>query len=154
MITEANEIVITEPFSKVNTALKTSQFYRSKFKCGYQTKLLNTIYAYDENGRIYPIDIFKDPRAIDGNVSGLFDVKDKKYLIYVTNKGTVKKSLLIEYNGFKRSGLMGKLREGEHIIYANAVTDEEYLLMLSCQIIMLMIILLLVYLHYLIMIII
>ena len=131
MITEANEIIVTDHFKKTNTALKTSDFYKTKFKDGYQTKLLNTIYAYDEQGRIYPIDVYKCPMTMTANIIGLFDIKDKRYLIYVTNKGTVKKSLITEYNGFKRNAMLGKIREDEKVVYASAVTNEEYLFMLG-----------------------
>lgn len=131
MITESNEVIVTDPFKKTNTSLKTSDFYKTKFKGGCQTKLLNTIYAYDEQGKIYPIDVYKCPITIAANIIGLFDVTDKKYLIYVTNKGTVKKSLISEYNGFKRSSVLGKIREDEKVIYANAVINEEYLFMLG-----------------------
>ena len=131
MITETNEVIVTDPFKKNNTSLKTSDFYKIKFKGGCQTKLLNTIYAYDEQGKIYPIDVYKCPITIAANIIGLFDLTDKKYLIYVTNKGTVKKSLISEYNGLKRNPVLGKIRENEKVIYANAVTNEEYLFMLG-----------------------
>ena len=131
MVTDTNEVIVTDPFKKTNTSLKTSDFYKTKFKGGCQTKLLNTIYAYDEQGKIYSIDAYKCPITIPANIVGLFDVTDKRYLIYVTNKGTVKKSLISEYNGFKRSPVFGKIREDEKVIYANAVTNEEYLFMLG-----------------------
>ena len=129
LVTEANEIVVADPFSKVNAGIKTHEWYKKKFKCGKSCRLLDTIYAYGSEGRIYPIDPLKTTEVIE--VAGLFTIDEKQYIIHVTDKGTVKKSLVSEYNGFKRSPLVGKIRDGEKVVFVGAANDTDYLLMLG-----------------------
>ena len=133
LVTDTNEIIITEPFQKANTSLKTSEWNKKKFKCGIQTNSLATVYAYDETGRVIAVDVSKGSQTLTFNVAGLFDTEGKKYLIYVTNKGTVKKSLLTEYNGFKRFAPMGKIRDGERVVFAAAVAEDEYIYLLGAN---------------------
>lgn len=133
MVTNNNELLATEPFSKISTTSKTSQFHKMKFKFGIQTNSLATIYGYDNNGKVTPIEVFKyfDAALAPIELLGFFDIRDKKYIIHVTNKGTVKKSLITEYNGFKRSTAVGKLREGEKIIFVGTANDNDYLYLLG-----------------------
>lgn len=133
MVTNNNELVAIEPFSKISTTTKTSQFYKMKFKFGVQTNSLATIYGYDSNGKVAPIEVFKyfDAALAPIELLGFFDIREKKYIIHVTNKGTVKKSLITEYNGFKRSTAVGKLREGEKIIFVGTANENDYLYLLG-----------------------
>lgn len=129
LITEANEVIVSDPFVKANTATKTHEWYKKKFKYGCSCKLLDIVYGYDADGKIYPIDLIKTIEA--PNINGLFNINDKKYIIHVTDKGTVKKSLVTEYNGFKRNPTVGKIRDGEKVVFVGAANDNDYLLMLG-----------------------
>lgn len=129
LITETNEVIVSDPFEKVNVNTKTHEWYKKKFKCGCSCKLLDTIYGYDAMGKIYPIDPIKTTEVFA--IEGLFAINDKKYIIHVTDKGTVKKSLITEYNGFKRNPTVGKIRDGEKVVFIGAANDDDYLLMLG-----------------------
>lgn len=129
MVTDANEVIVTDPFDKINAGTKTHEWYKKKFKTGCMCKLLDTIYAYGADGRIYNINPFKTTDVTD--CVGLFTTDEKKYILHVTNKGTVKKSLITEYSGFKRNPVVGKLRDGESVVFVGAANDEDYLLMLG-----------------------
>ena len=113
----------------VNANTKTHEWYKKKFKCGCNCKLLDIIYGYDAMGKIYPIDPIKTTEVFA--IEGLFSINDKKYIIHVTDKGTVKKSLITEYNGFKRNPTVGKIRDGEKVVFIGAANDDDYLLMLG-----------------------
>lgn len=129
LITDTNKVIVTEPFDKINAGVKTHEWYKKKFKTGCMCKLLDTIYAYGADGRIYNINPFKTTEVTD--CVGLFTTNEKKYILHVTNKGTVKKSLITEYNGFKRNPVVGKIRDGETVVFVGAANDEDYLFMLG-----------------------
>ena len=130
MIDAANNIIVTEPFDKMNTSSKTCEYYKSKFKFGIKTKLLTNVYAYDEDGNVESfIPAKADKLTI--NAIGLFTANDKRYIVHVTNAGTVKKTVMREYNGFKRIAAVGKIRTDEKVVFVGTANDEDYLLMLS-----------------------
>lgn len=129
LITETNEVIISDHFVKANAATKTHEWYKKKFKYGCSCRLLDIVYGYDADGKIYPIDLIKTTEV--PNINGLFNINDKKYIIHVTDKGTVKKSLITEYNGFKRNPVVGKIRDGEKVVFVGAANDDDYLLMLG-----------------------
>lgn len=131
LVSDKNEFIVTNPFDKMNTSLKSSELHKMKFKIGYQAQISDTIYAYDKVGKVYPINLMQCPITVDSDIIGLFNTKEKQYIIYVTNKGTVKKTFISDYNGFKRNPLIGKLRDREHIIYAASVSNEDYLFLLG-----------------------
>lgn len=130
LVDDKNEIIVEDHFEKMNTSIKTSPHYKKKFKLGAITQLLSPIYAYANDGKIECINPASTIK-LSINAIGLFNVADKKYILHVTNKGTVKKSLITEYNGFKRNPVVGKLRDGESVVFVGAANDEDYLLMLG-----------------------
>lgn len=132
LVSEKNEVVVTNSFDKISTTTKTSPYYKSKFKFGAITTLLSTLYAYAEDGKIEPIHP-STSNDLGINPIGLFTIQDKKYIIHVTNKGTVKKSLLSEYKGFKRNTTVGKIRENEKVIFVGAANDDDYLFILGAN---------------------
>ena len=130
MIDNMNNVIVVDPFDKINASLKTSEYYKTKFKFGIQTKLLETIYAYDEDGHIEAFVPAKDNK-LTINAIGLFIGNDKRYIIHVTNAGTVKKTVMREYNGFKRITPVGKIRAEEKVVFVGTANDDDYLCILS-----------------------
>jgi DNA gyrase/topoisomerase IV subunit A len=130
LATENNEIITCEPFcGRINAGIKTHPWYKKKFKAGCYAHLLDTIYAYDSSGAIYTINPIKTTEVPD--MLGFFTTENKKYIIHVTDKGTVKKSLLTEYNGFKRTTVVGKIRPDEKVIFVGTANEEDYLLLVG-----------------------
>lgn len=132
LVDDKNEIIVEDHFEKMNTSTKTSPHYKKKFKFGAATQLLSPIYAYANDGKIECI----NPAStinLSINAIGLFDITDKKYILHVTNKGTVKKSLISEYKGFKRNTTVGKIRETEQVIFVGAANDDDYLFILGAN---------------------
>lgn len=131
LITEGNEVIVTEPFDKMNCNSKSCALYKKKIKMGCQAKLLDTIYAYDNCGQIAKIDLL-NPSILPMQIVGLFNPTGagKQYIIHVTNKGTVKKSLLSEYN-FKRTLTVGKIREDEQVVFIGVVNNDDDLFILN-----------------------
>ena len=130
MITTNGEVIVEEPFKKMNNNSKTSPYYKKNILFGYKTTNIATNYLYNENGNIFKL----EPNAKDIELVspiGAFNIENKKYIIHVTNKGTVKKSLISDYKGFKRNATVGKIRENEKVVYIGAVNDSDYLLMLG-----------------------
>ena len=71
-----------------------------------------------------------NPIAADGMLIGAIKDIDKKYLISVTNCGTVKKSLMSEYT-FKRSFAACKVRSGESVIFIGGANDTDFVYLLN-----------------------
>lgn len=135
LITSGGELICVEPFKTIKTNLKSSPYYKKNVAFGYKTKLLDTTYFYDKDGNITPI--INAMYGVDTitnlgiNPIGAFNIKNKTHIIHVTNVGTIKKSLIVDYKGFKRNTKVAKIREDEQVIFIGAVNDDDFLFMLG-----------------------
>jgi len=94
------------------------------------------------DGQIYRIAI--DEIKDGSNILTLLNIKEqeiieiiadtsKKFIIFLTKQGMVKKTLLEEYKNIKRSGVIGiNLRENDKVVSA-CFTDDEDLILLSAN---------------------
>ena len=117
--------------------LKENDFILKTFK----TNSHNYLMFMTEKGNVYAIKAYNIPDNIKGRyVSNLFDIKENdkvvsvvevpdfkdKNIIFVTQKGLVKKSTLEDYKGaIRKNGVTGiKLRENDKVVFV-ALTEPQ-----------------------------
>ena len=130
MITKNGELIIEEPFKKMSLSTKSSPYYKKEILFGYKTTNITTNFLYNNMGQICKI----TPEINDISIVcpiGAFNIDNKKYIIYVTKRGIVKKSLITEYNGFKKNITAGKIKDGDEVVYIGAVNEDDYLMILG-----------------------
>ncbi len=60
------------------------------------------------------------------------DIKDDKFLVMVTNKGTIKKTKIEDFSNVRRSGLIAiKLRAGDDLNWVEGSNGEENIILIS-----------------------
>lgn len=105
------------------------------------TDTSDSLSIFMNNGKLYklPLDDLKD----NSNIIALLSIKDekiidiladtsKKYIVFLTKQGMIKKSLLDEYKNIKRSGIIGiNLKENDEVVSICYINEEPLIIMSS-----------------------
>ena len=136
LFTSANGLLCLPIAAKYALNDKSSPYKNITVRGGYISTSTATDYVYNDAGQVFIINNneldlgMMNPIAADGTLIGAIHDIDKKYLISVTNCGTVKKSLMSEYT-FKRSFAACKVRTGESVIFIGGADDTDFVYLLN-----------------------
>lgn len=137
MVTTNNNIIVVEPFDKLQLNKKGSQFAREIVKFGYKTRSNAISYLVSRDARIFKVDnSIMDIGAInpfltDADLVCSIPALSGEFLVTVTKNGIVKRSPISEYEKLSRPTQICKLRDGDELVWAGCGTINDWLLMLG-----------------------
>lgn len=100
---------------------------------------IDSLSVFTNNGKVYKINLseIKDNdnilKLLELDKEKIIDIlteTDKKYIVFLTKYGMVKKSLLEEYKNIKRSGIIGiNLKENDEVVSICYVNNEPLIIL-------------------------
>ena len=135
---DTNDIYVCEPTDKIQLNKKGSAFAKFNPILAWETTSTSVNYLVDSTGKLIKYDnaVADMENFVGTGAAGIVSVipaLDKQYVITVTSKGTIKKTLTSEYRNCKGSIQIAKLRDGETIRFAGVANNEDYLFLLGTQ---------------------
>lgn len=136
LFTAANGVLCLPVAAKYTLNDKSSPYKNVTVVGGYTSTSTTTCYIYNDAGQVSAVNGTEldvgaiNPLSIGGNIVGAAQGMNKKYLITVSNCGTVKKSLMSDY-GFKRTTAACKVRNGEAIILVGGANEDDFVFLLN-----------------------
>ena len=137
MVTTNNNIIVVEPFDKLQLNKKGSPFAREIIKFGYKTRSNAISYLVGRDARIFKVDNTLmdigavNPFIIDSDLVCAIPELSGDFVVTVTKNGIVKKSLISEYAKISRPTQICKLRENDELIWAGCGKANDWLLLLG-----------------------
>lgn len=92
-----------------------------------QDELVTSILTRSKSGTILDEDTLQEDLDAEEKIA-----KNYKYLFFATKKGTIKKTLLEEFNSIKSNGLISiKLTDGDELIWVKPTTGENEIILVT-----------------------
>jgi DNA gyrase subunit A len=118
-----------------------------KFKCGGQTKSLDTLWLFTKKGKVYPLDLKEleiSSRtskgthiknllpSIDDKIAFVLGSQKKGYLVLISAKGIVKKLKISDLKNIRKNGLLVmNFKKGDFLKAGVITSGEDNLLILT-----------------------
>lgn len=131
---DTNQVYVCEPTDKIQLNKKGSPFAKMNALFAWESTTTTPNYLMDRTGKLHKFDGGEMDTFVGTDAAGIVSVipqLNKQYLITVSAKGIIKKTLVSEYRNCKSSVQAVKLREGDSVRFAGIANNEDYLLLLG-----------------------
>ena len=131
------KIYVSEPFGAKMLLNKKSPVAKNSAVFAWDATTLDTNYLISSDGRLIKYECgnasINSHYDMPYDMVGVIKSLNKQYIVFVTENGTIKKTLTSEYRNCKSAVQAIKLKPNDKLKYAAVANDEDYLFILGTK---------------------